>query len=86
MFGAEHQPLRFLHHQLVSAYYIVKEQKGHSINKASNGTGSFGQNRNKRLNKANHIKGFRLPTATPKPRAEGSSPSAPAKKKQSPFW
>ena len=25
-------------------------------------------------------------TSAPKPRAEGSSPSAPAKKKQSPFW
>ena len=30
------------------------------------------------LYKAIHIKGFLLPTATPKPRAEGSSPSAPA--------
>lgn len=36
-------------------------------------------NGDKRLYKAIHIKGFLLPTATPKPRAEGSSTSAPAK-------
>ena len=36
------------------------------------------ENRDKRPYKANRIKGFQPSTATPKPRAEGSSPSAPA--------
>ena len=39
--GAEHQPLRFLELQIVSGYYIVRDKKFHSINKASNGARSF---------------------------------------------
>lgn len=37
---AEHQPLRFLYHQIVSIYNISNRQKVHSINKASDGTQS----------------------------------------------
>jgi len=68
------------YHQFI--FRLINESGNLSIiNKASNGTLILRAVCDKRLKKAYSNAGLRPPTSTPKPRAEGSSPSAPATRK-----